>query len=73
RDISRLKFLTSLSEHEFRSTDRTKFNGIISKVGNKSIASGLIEFSGGVNDKSSSLKNTKDIEKLYVNIIKAMN
>lgn len=59
-------------EREFCSTDRTKFDGIIFKVGNKSISPGLVEFSGGINDRTSSLKNTKDIEKLYSNMIKAM-
>ncbi|ORE16028.1 hypothetical protein BCV71DRAFT_272711 [Rhizopus microsporus] len=41
-------------------------------VGKKSISTGLIEFSGGINDKSSSRKNSKDIEKLYSNMIKVM-
>ena len=59
-------------EREFCSTDRTKFDGIIFKVGNKSIAPGLLEFSGGINDKTSSLKYTKDIGKLYSNMIKTM-
>lgn len=44
-------------EREFFSTDRTKFDGIIFKFGDKSIAPGLVEFSGGINDKTSSQKN----------------
>ncbi|KAI8645556.1 hypothetical protein BD408DRAFT_338648, partial [Parasitella parasitica] len=59
-------------EREFCSTDRTKFDGIIFKIGNKSIAPGFVEFSGGINDKTSPLKYTKDNEKLYSNMIKAM-
>ncbi|KAG0930096.1 hypothetical protein G6F57_012031 [Rhizopus arrhizus] len=59
-------------EREFCSTDRTKFDGIIFKVGNKSISPGLVEFSGGINDRTSCLKNTKDIEKLYSNMMKVM-
>ncbi|KAI7887580.1 uncharacterized protein EV154DRAFT_427164 [Mucor mucedo] len=39
------------------------------KVGNKMIAPGLVEFSGGINDKTSSRKNAKDIEKLYTNML----
>ncbi|KAG1294838.1 hypothetical protein G6F66_004867 [Rhizopus arrhizus] len=60
-------------ERELYSTDRTKFDGILYKVGNKSISPVLIEFSGGINDKTSSHKNSKDIEKLYRNMIKIMN
>ncbi|KAG1535323.1 hypothetical protein G6F50_010742 [Rhizopus delemar] len=47
-------------------------NDVIELVGNKSIGPGLVEFSGGINDKTSSLKYTKDIGKLYSNMIKAM-
>ncbi|KAL0087881.1 hypothetical protein J3Q64DRAFT_1820887 [Phycomyces blakesleeanus] len=59
-------------EREFFSTDRTKFDGIIFKVGDKSIAPGLVEFSGVINDKTSSQINAKDIEKLYTNMVKVM-
>lgn len=59
-------------EREFFSTNRTKFDGIIFKVGNKSVTAGLLEFSGGVNDKTSPLKYTKDVKKLYSNMIKVM-
>lgn len=59
-------------ERECYSTDRTKFNGIFFKVGNKSIAPALVEFSGGINDKTPSRKNSKDIEKLYRSMIKVM-
>ncbi|KAI8879475.1 hypothetical protein K501DRAFT_296998 [Backusella circina FSU 941] len=62
----------SNNDREFFSTDRTKFDGIILKVGDKSIAPGLVEFSGGINDKTSSQKNAKDIEKLYTNMVKVM-
>lgn len=67
-DVIKLGWL----EREFFSTDRTKFDGIIFKVGDKSIAPGLVEFSGGINDKTSSQKNAKDIEKLYTNMVKVM-
>lgn len=60
-------------EREFYATDRTKFDGVLFKVGNKSISPALIEFSGDLNDKTSSRKNSKDIEKLYRNMIKVMN
>ena len=59
-------------EREFYSTDRSKFDGALFKVGKKSISLGLIEFSGGINDKTSSRKNSKDIEKLYSSMIKVM-
>lgn len=59
-------------EREFYSTDRSKFDGVLFKVGKKSISPGLIEFSGGINDKTSSRKNSKDIEKLYSSMIKVM-
>ncbi|KAI7887583.1 uncharacterized protein EV154DRAFT_573729 [Mucor mucedo] len=59
-------------EREFFSTDRTKFDGIIFKVGNKSIAPGLVEFSGGINDNTSSRKNAKDIEKLHTDTVQVM-
>lgn len=51
-------------EREFCSTDRTEFDGILFKVGNKSISPALIGFSGGINDKTWSHKNSTDIEKL---------
>lgn len=60
-------------ERELYSTDRTKFDGILFKVENKSISPALIEFSGGINDKTSSQKNSKDIVKLCRNTIKVMN
>lgn len=60
-------------EREFYATDRTKFDGVLFKVGNKSISPALIEFSGDLNDKTSSRKNSKDVEKLYRNMIKVMN
>jgi hypothetical protein len=41
-------------------------------VGSKSISPALIEFSGGINDKTRSIKNSRDIEKLYRNMIKVM-
>ncbi|CAO3703941.1 unnamed protein product [Rhizopus stolonifer] len=59
-------------EREFCSTDRTKFDRIIFKSGNKSIILGLVGSSGGISNRTSSLKNTKDIEKLHSNMIKAM-
>ncbi|CAO3678995.1 unnamed protein product [Rhizopus microsporus] len=67
-DVIKLGWL----EREFFSTDRTKFDGIIFKVGDKSIAPGLVESSGGINDKTSSQKKSKDIEKLYTNMVKVM-
>lgn len=59
-------------EREFFSTGRTKFDGIVFKAGNKSIAPGLLEFSGGINDKTPYQKNAKDIQKLYTNMVKVM-
>lgn len=53
-------------EREFE----TKFDETIFKVGDKSIAPGLIEFSEGTNDGTSSVKNYEDIEKLGSNMIK---
>lgn len=67
-DIIELAWL----EREFYLTDRRKFDGILFKVGNKSIAPVLIEFSGGINDKTSSRKNSNDIEKLYRNMAEIM-
>lgn len=60
-------------EREFYSTDRAKFDGVLFKVGDKTISPALIEFSGGLNDKTSQRKNSNDIEKLYRNLIKVMN
>ncbi|EPB82400.1 hypothetical protein HMPREF1544_10858, partial [Mucor circinelloides 1006PhL] len=42
------------------------------KVGKNSIRPGPIELSGGINDKTSSRKNSKDTEKLYSSMIKVM-
>lgn len=56
-------------EREFYTKDRTKFDEVLFKVGTKSISPALIGFSGGLNDKTSSRKNSKDIEKLHRNII----
>lgn len=63
-------------EREFYLTDRTKFDGVLFgvlfKAGDKSVSSTLVEFAGSVNDNTSSLKNSNDIKKLYVNMIKIM-
>lgn len=59
-------------EREFYLTDKTKFDGILFKVGDKSVPPALVEFAGGVNDNTSNLKNTSDIKKLYVNMVKIM-
>lgn len=60
-------------EREFYSTDRAKFDGVLFKVGDKTVSPAFIEFSGGLNDKTSQRKNSNDIEKLYRNLIKVMN
>lgn len=60
-------------EREFYATDRAKFDRIFFKVGSKSVVPAFVEFSGGINDKTSSRKNSKDIEKLYRNMIKVVN
>lgn len=60
-------------EREFYATDRAKFDRILFKVGSKSVVPAFVEFSGGINDKTSSRKNSKDIEKLYRNMIKVVN
>ncbi|KAL0088350.1 hypothetical protein F4703DRAFT_1915457 [Phycomyces blakesleeanus] len=59
-------------EREFYLTDRTKFDGILFKVGNKTICPALVEFSGGINDHTSLHKNSNDIKKLYFNMAKIM-
>ncbi|KAG1493576.1 hypothetical protein G6F46_008981 [Rhizopus delemar] len=53
-------------EREFYSTEKTKFDGILFKVGNKTIVAGLLEFSGGVNDRTPSSKNTVKIPRCFV-------
>lgn len=59
-------------EREFYLTDRSKFDDILFKIGNKSIAPALIEFSGGINDRTSSRKNSNDIKKLCRSMTKIM-
>ncbi|KAG1055541.1 hypothetical protein G6F43_002512 [Rhizopus delemar] len=59
-------------EREFYLTDRSKFDDILFKIGNKSIAPALIEFSGGINDRTSSHKNSNDIKKLCRSMTKIM-
>lgn len=59
-------------ERELYLTDRSKFDGILFKIRSKSVAPALIEFSGGINDRTSSRKNSNDIKKLYRNMTKIM-
>lgn len=59
-------------EREFYATEKAKWDGVLFKVGNKSISPGLIEFSGGCNDKTSSNKNQRDITKLYSNMLQIL-
>ncbi|CEP17837.1 hypothetical protein [Parasitella parasitica] len=51
-------------EREFYSTDRSKFDGVLLKVGKISISPGLIEFLEGISDKTSSRENSRNIGKL---------
>ncbi|KAL0087095.1 hypothetical protein F4703DRAFT_1942247 [Phycomyces blakesleeanus] len=61
-------------KREVYSTDQSKFDRVLLKVGKKSISPGLIEFSGEINDRTSSRKkNSKYIENLYSSMIKVMN
>lgn len=55
-------------EREFCATGKAKWDGVLFKVGNKSISPALIEFSGGSTDKNLSIKNQNDISKLYSNM-----
>ncbi|KAI8988746.1 hypothetical protein BDB01DRAFT_719354, partial [Pilobolus umbonatus] len=48
-------------EREFYLTDRTNFDGVLFKAGDKSVSPTLVEFAGGVNDNTSPPKYTKDI------------
>lgn len=59
-------------EREFYATEKAKWDGVLFKVGNKSISPGLIEFSGGCNDKTLSSKNQRDITKLYSNMLQIL-
>lgn len=59
-------------EREYFATNRAKFNGIIFKVGDKSIDSRLVKLSRGINDKTSSQKEAKYIKKLHANMVKAL-
>ncbi|KAL9542031.1 hypothetical protein MBANPS3_008811 [Mucor bainieri] len=54
-------------EREMYLTGRSKF-----KVGDKSVTPGLIEFSGGINDGTTSSKEAHDIHKLYACLKKIM-
>lgn len=63
-DIIKLGWL----ERESYTTEKAKWDGVLFKVGNKSISPELIEFSGGCNDKTSSSKNQRGITKLYSNM-----
>lgn len=55
-------------ERELCATGKAKWDGVLFKVGNKSISPVLIEFSGGCTGKSLSIKNQHDISKLYSNM-----
>ncbi|KAI8880091.1 hypothetical protein K501DRAFT_255655 [Backusella circina FSU 941] len=68
-DIIELDWL----EREFFATDRTKWDGVLIKVENRSCSAGLIEFSGGCNDQTSSTKNQQDITKLYSKLMKVLD
>ncbi|KAI7908276.1 uncharacterized protein BX663DRAFT_547883 [Cokeromyces recurvatus] len=67
-DIVQLDWL----EREFFAIDKTKWDGVLIKVGNRSCSPSLIEFSGGCNDKTPSSKNQHDITKLYSKMVKIL-
>lgn len=68
-DVIQLDWL----EREFFATERSKWDGVLIKVENKTCSAGLIEFSGGQNDQTSTVKNHHDISKLYSKLIKVLD
>lgn len=60
-------------EHEFFTSEKSKWDGVLFKVGDKSCSAGLIEFSGGCNDKTPNSKKQRDITKLYSELLQIIN
>ncbi|KAG2231473.1 hypothetical protein INT48_008801 [Thamnidium elegans] len=60
-------------ERECAATEKSKWNGVLFKVRERHISVALMEFSGGSNDKTSSIKESCDIEKLYTKMLKAID
>lgn len=55
-------------EREFCATGKARWDGVLFKVGNKSISPVLIEFSRACTDENLSIKYQNDITKLYSNM-----
>ncbi|KAI8081089.1 hypothetical protein BDF21DRAFT_462743 [Thamnidium elegans] len=68
-DIAELAWL----ERECAATEKSKWNGVLFKVRERHISVALMEFSGGSNDKTSSIKESCDIEKLYTKMLKVID
>ncbi|KAF7720647.1 hypothetical protein EC973_006740 [Apophysomyces ossiformis] len=68
-DIVELAWL----ERECAATEKSKWDGILFKVGQRDVSIALVEFSGGFNDKTSTIKESWDIEKLYTKMLKIFN
>lgn len=52
-------------EREFFAPKKSKWDGVLVKVGDKSYLAGLIEFFEGCDDKTPNYKNQRDVTKLY--------
>lgn len=50
-------------ECEFFASEKSKWDGVLFKVGDKFCSTGLIEFSGGCNDRTPNCKNQHDVTK----------
>lgn len=60
-------------EREFFASKKSKWDGVLFKVGNKSCSSGSIEFSGECNDRTPNSKKLRDITKLYSKLLEIIN
>lgn len=68
-DIVELAWL----ERECAATEKSKWDGVLFKIREKDVSVALVEFSGGSNDKTSTIKESSDIEKLYTKMLKVIN
>lgn len=61
-------------EREFFASEKSKWDGVLFKVGDKSCSSaGLIEFSEGYNERTPNSTKQRDITMLYSNLLQIIN
>jgi hypothetical protein len=64
---------TGWLEREFFASEKSKWDGVLFKVGDNSCSAGLTEFSGGCSDRIPNSKNQRDIAKLYLILLQILN